>query len=74
MESEKSNKCEKILNFKFQQDEEYFDIQMKKMVTPKSEELHILVENDENDVWDFSCNHQYLIELDSIRSKLVIFL
>jgi len=69
MESEKCEKCEKVLNFKFQQNEEYYDIQMKKIVTEKSEELHILVENDENDAWDSSCSHIYLIELDSIFKK-----
>ena len=69
MDSAKGDKCEKILNVKYQQDEECFDIQMKKIVTQKSEELHILVENDENDMWDFSCSHQYLIELDSIFKK-----
>ena len=69
MERENGEKCEKVLNFKFQQDEEYYDIKMKKMTIGKSEELHILVENDENDTWDFSCNYQYLLELDSIFKK-----
>ena len=69
MDRAKGDKCEKILNVKYQQDEECFDIQMKKIVTQKSEELHIVVENDENDMWEFSCSHQYLIELDSIFKK-----
>lgn len=68
METDKSDK--KLMNLKFQQEENTFFITLAKQVKDKLEELNILLEDDENETWEFSCSHNYLMELDSIFKKI----
>ena len=65
------NKNEKVWTFKYIQDEDSFEIRIKKVIAVKSEELHITMENEKNDIWEFSCSQQFLLELDPIFKKFL---
>ena len=65
-----SAKAEKTLCFRFFQDNENFEIKLKRKPNVIPEELYVSLENDDSDFWDFSCNQQYLLDLDPIFKKI----
>ena len=65
-----SVKAEKTITFRFDQDNENFEVKLKRKPNAKPEELYVSLENDDSDFWDFSCNQEYLLQLDPIFKKI----
>jgi len=60
---------EKKLNLKYDGDDEIFEICLKKIVKKDEEMLNISLENEDNEVWEYTGNTTNLIDIDPIFKK-----